>query len=147
MEKLDIIRILRRDARTSQSNISTMIGVPLSTARKRLIGVEKEFVKKHTSIVDFDKLGFSIQMHVLTRSDEKGMQYLKQHKNVNSLSRIKGRFNYHAEVVFRNMREAEKFKSKITKPLFKSARCFYIMKTLQKEDFLSNFITKAQKNL
>lgn len=65
---LAIISHLRRDARKSLVDVASETGIPPSTVYDRVRKYEGGVIKKHTCLLDFQKLGFSIRMWMFIKA-------------------------------------------------------------------------------
>jgi DNA-binding Lrp family transcriptional regulator len=58
MDKMEIFKILEKDARTTPEQISTMTGIPLSEVKKAIKKAEEEHaILKYKAVVNWQKLG------------------------------------------------------------------------------------------
>ena len=84
---LVIMSCFRENARETLTKISRRTAVPVSTVYERLKQYEQEFIKKHTSLVDFAKLGFNTRANVLVKINKEAksgfMASLLKTPNVN----------------------------------------------------------------
>ncbi|HIJ01446.1 TPA: hypothetical protein HA363_02255, partial [Candidatus Woesearchaeota archaeon] len=55
-----LMSFFRNNARENLTRISRITRIPVSTIFDKLRDYEKELVKKHTTLLDFRKLGFDI---------------------------------------------------------------------------------------
>ena len=87
---IKIMRELRRNSRSSLASIAKKTGIPLSTIYDRIKTKEIELIKKHTSILDFPKLGYNIRAKVLLRiwDTEQFQKFAVQHPNINSVFKL-----------------------------------------------------------
>ena len=68
-KELMLLACLRNNARETLTNISKKTNIPISTIFDKLKEYEKTFIKKHTSILDFKKLGYDIRINMLLKVD------------------------------------------------------------------------------
>ena len=111
---LEIIRILRENARTPFVKIAEDLGVSETAIRKRVKKLEKEgIIKKYTIEVDLRKLGFEV--HALIGIDTKPesfisvLEKLKEIEEVTSLYSSSGDHMILMECWFRNSGELANF--------------------------------------
>jgi len=138
-----ILANLRKDARMSLTNMSKKTSVPISTIYDRLKIFNKDFVKKHTTLVDFSKLGYhtraNIALKVNKEHREAIKEYLLKHQNVNSLYKINSGFDYLIEGVFIHIKDLDEFLEKLEiKFDIEDKQTYYIVNDLKKEEFMSN---------
>ena len=137
-----IISNLRRNARETLTNMSKTTHIPISTIYDKLKFHEGGLIKKHTCLLDYNKLGYTTRANVLLRVDKSTRDELKdfliKHTNVNSVSKINNNYDFMVEMIFREIREMEDFLEKLDdKFKIKSKQVFYIIEDLKREEFLS----------
>ncbi len=115
---LDLIKILRENARMPYVKIAERLGVTETAVRKRIAKLEKEkIIKGYTVQVDLRKLGFEID--ALIGVDTKPecflhiLQRLKDMEEVVSLYSSSGDHMILAECWFRNSMELAEFVQKL----------------------------------
>lgn len=137
----EIISHLRNNARKKITNISREMKIPVTTIYDRVKSYEKKFVTRHVSLLDFPKLGLHAKANIAIKverdSREALQEFLMQHPNVNSLSKVNFGSDFLAEVVFRNTGEVQNFTEKLEKDFQSQIQVFNIIDELKKEDFLT----------
>ncbi|HII71505.1 TPA: Lrp/AsnC family transcriptional regulator [Candidatus Woesearchaeota archaeon] len=109
-----ILSYLRRDARQRLTNISRRTHIPVTTIYDNVRRYEKEFITKHSSLIDFRKLGFNAKTNVALKvgsNRSEVLDYLQDHPNVNSLYRTDSEYDLLVELVFRELRDVDDFLS------------------------------------
>ncbi|MBN2566889.1 Lrp/AsnC ligand binding domain-containing protein [Candidatus Woesearchaeota archaeon] len=138
---LRIIAMLRKDARQPLARIAEATGVPVSTVYDRIKAHEKTraFVKKHTTIVDFPRLGYSIRTLVLAKAADRSRlrAFAQAHPNVNTCYVVSGAYDLALECVFRYMHEYQSFIDGLAKRATRH-EILYIADEPKKETFLSS---------
>lgn len=139
----ELLGHFRKDSRMSLTKMSRATKIPVSTIFDRMRKLKAEnIINKHTSIIDFRKLGFEIRTLMLlsTQKDKKSnlQQFLENHVKVNSLVRINNGYNFFIEVIFKNIAEFDVFLEELEEfnPLTKKE--FFVMEELRKESFLTH---------
>ena len=103
----EIMKQLRKNARVSLTDVAADIGMPTSTVYDRVRRAEKRIIHKHTTLLDFNKMGFNGRTTVAFKLSASAVQsalaYLKAHPNVNTLYRVNHGFDFLAELVFPNL--------------------------------------------
>ena len=141
---LQIIGHLRKNARKKITHISKELEMPVTTIYDKLKAHEKKgIVKKHTTLLDFSKLGYQtsalIAMSVDRNKREKLQNYLITHPHVNSLYRVDFDHDFLAEVIFENLGRLQEFIDRIDVQFsLDQIKTFNILQELKKEEFLSN---------
>lgn len=141
---ITILSHLRGNARKKVTCISREIEMPVTTIYDRIRAHEKKgIVKKHTSILDFSKLGYQtralVSLSIRSEKAEEFQKYLLNHPNVNSLYKVDLGNDFIMEVVFEDFGRLNEFINK-TESLFciDHTKTFNILQELKKEGFLSN---------
>ncbi len=145
MKNKDLLLLssLRANARESLTNMSRKTRIPVSTIFDRLRQHEKNIIRKHTTIVDFARLGYGARVTITLKCDRKHrdavQQFLEKHQNVNTVYKINNGYDFLAEVVFRNIREVEEFIESLEEShKIRGKQVYYIIEDVKREDFLAN---------
>ena len=153
MNKKDflIITCLRKNARESLTNMSKRTNIPISTIYERLKTNTDGLIHKHTSLIDFNKLGFSTRANIMLRvhkdSKEDLKKYLLNYFQVNSLYRINNGYDFLVEGIFRHLKELEEFLDNLeTRFNIEHKEIHYIIDDLKREAFMTDplFLELAQ---
>ncbi len=115
---LDLLRILKENARTPFLRIAQMLGVSETAIRKRVRKLEESgVIKRYTIEVDFKKLGYEVQafigLDVKPESLIEIIDYLRGLDEVVSLYSTSGDHVLIAECWFRSSRELMDFIRKL----------------------------------
>ncbi|MBI5871515.1 Lrp/AsnC family transcriptional regulator [archaeon] len=142
-EFLQLIALLRKDARASLSKISRQIGVPISTVYDRLKRFEKGVIRNYTSIVDFSALGYGAHVCVLLKLEPlqrlKFQEFMLKCSHLNSFSKINNGFDFLLEFIFKDLREFEDYMDSLECQFrILDKHTFYIVNELKREQFLTN---------
>ncbi len=137
-----IVSNLRRNARETLTNMSKATRIPISTIYDKLRLHEGGLIKKHTCLLDYNKLGYPTRANVMLRVDkpdrEALKEYLVKHNNVNSVLKINNNFDFMAEMVFREIKELEDFLEALEDRFkIRAKQVFYIIEDIKREDFLA----------
>ncbi len=137
-----IVSLLRENSRISLTEMSKFTKIPISTLFERLREYNHGLIKKHTTLVDFTKLGYEARARVLFKAKRgeasKLRELLNCSGNVNELYKVNNGYDFMVEFIFKNMKELEEHLEKISAmyPIDKEL-VFYIMEEIKKEEFLS----------
>jgi DNA-binding Lrp family transcriptional regulator len=74
----EVLRHFRKNAREALTLISRKTNVPVSTIFDKLKRYEEQFIKKHTTLIDFQKLGYMTRANILLKANMKGREALKK---------------------------------------------------------------------
>ncbi|HIH38137.1 Lrp/AsnC family transcriptional regulator [Candidatus Woesearchaeota archaeon] len=138
-----IISHLRKDGRIKVTKIAKSTGIPVTTIYDRIQRPARNVIKRHVTLLDFEKLGLHAHSNVAIKVDRSHLHelesYLLGHPNVNSLSRINHDFDFLAETVFRNIAESEEFIGSLQEKFpISMLQKFPVVNELKKEAFLTD---------
>jgi len=109
-----ILSHLRENARKKITEISRLTNIPVTTIYDRIRSQEKKFIKKHTTLLDFHKMGYASRSFFLVQGNSQELQnYLSSHPNLNNLYRIDGSYSYLAEFIFHHMIDMHLFAAEL----------------------------------
>lgn len=134
---------LRSDARQKLTTMSRKIHLPISTIYDRIRYHQGKYIYKHSTLLNFEELGFQTRAHILFRvqkEDKEAFAETLQHSPwLNSIYKVNNGYDFLAECIFRNINELENFIEELEhKHKIKAREIFYIVKDLQREAFMSN---------
>ena len=138
-----ILSQLRVNARETLTGMSKITHIPISTIFDKLRLYEDDLITRHTTLINFSRLGFNTRAHVMIKVDRDARDatkdYLSKHQNINSVFKINNGFDYIFEAIFVNIKDMEDFMEALDKK-FKIERTevYYILEDIRKEVFLSN---------
>ena len=102
-EDLMVLSHLRKNARSSLVAISQETNIPQSTLYEKLRNYEQTVIKKHTCLLQFEKLGYNVEIKMAIKAKKSTkhslLSYIKAHQNVNSAFYINGGYDYFVECV------------------------------------------------
>ncbi|MBC8494796.1 Lrp/AsnC ligand binding domain-containing protein [archaeon] len=133
---------LRKNARESITNISKKTGIPTSTVFLKIKDCEENVVRKHTTLIDYAKLGFNHwQKTAIKLSDFQNRdfeKFLLAHPNVNSVYQINTGYDYLVETVHENVKEYMNFKKEMESQFrIEEKQEFQIINDLKRENFMT----------
>lgn len=137
-----IVSHLRQDARQTLTEMSKKTKIPISTIYDRLKQFQSDLITKHTSLIDFAKIGFTARAQIIIKvakeEREALKEYLVKHMNINNVYKINNNFDFMAEAVFRHIKDLEDFLDDMEdKFKIKTKMVFYIIEDVKRESFLS----------
>ena len=134
-----ILSELRKNSRQTLVNISKNTKIPVSTVYDRIKLNEKDTIKKHTSILDFPKLGYNIRAHIIISAEEKKdlEEFLLKNNNVNSAFKLSN-YAFSIDCIFKYMSEMEEFIELLEQFKITSKNIYLISDELKREEFLIN---------
>lgn len=141
-DELLILSCLRQDSRQALKELSKKTRIPISTIYEKIKKNSNNLVKRYTTLVDFNRLGFSTRATIVLRVDQKFkeeiQEHLKKNFNVNSIYRINNGYDFMIEAIFRHLKELEDFLENLeNKYKIKEKKVFYIIDEIQRESFMT----------
>ena len=137
-----LVTFFRKNCRENLTTISRATKMPVSTIFDKLKEFEKDLVSKHTTIVDFKKLGFDIKLSILFKlgkdSKEEFRKFLITNENVNTVLRVNNGYDYLVEAIFRNMSAVQRFYEQIDRFNIEDKKELFVIEDVIREAFLSN---------
>lgn len=131
----------RHNARESLTRISRRTKIPVSTIFDRLRQYESSIIAKHTSLVDFAKLGFDVKAHLLfkvSREDhDRFKAFLLAHPQTNSIFRINNGFDFLVEAVFSSISQLDRFFDDLGVFDVQERKEYFSLKDIMREGFLT----------
>lgn len=142
-KELKLLSFFRNNSRTSLTKMSREANMPVSTIFDKLKEYEKnDLIKKHTSLIDFKKLGFDVKSQMLVSSSKedrnKIQEFLIKHPKVNTVFRINNGYDFLIEAIFRNMMELDEFTKQLEQFKIIEKKEYFVMEDIKREEFLTN---------
>ncbi|VVB81059.1 putative HTH-type transcriptional regulator [uncultured archaeon] len=142
MKKTDIILIsqLRQNGRLPLTELSRKTELPVSTLHERLKKHLESGLIRPGALLDFEKLGFKTRAYILLAAEEKDklFEHLKEHPNVNTISRINNGWKLIMECVFKDMYSLEEFVEELEKKFkIKQKEIHYVLNEVKREGFFN----------
>ena len=136
-----LLQELRRNARAGIAEISTSTRIPKSTVFDKLRKLEESVIKKHVSIIDFEKLGFTSRYLFLVKVDDSSRKetkdFLMHHPSVNNVHITNSDFDFLFEGIFSNSKEMEDFKKDLeSKNYILMTRHHELIEDIAREKFM-----------
>lgn len=147
--ELDILKLLRKDARMSLKEMSDKTGVPISTVYEKLRAFKPDIVHQYTALINFRELGFPIQIYFLFKTKKENKEdvfhFLSQHGRLNSIYKINNGYDFLCQAYFETMHIAEECFFQLEERFgISKMQSFYILEELKKEDFFSGMQRQGQ---
>jgi len=138
---LSFIAHLRKNARETLTTISKKTNIPISTLYDKLKSLESSIITKHTTIIDFAKLGYLCRANIILKVDiddrDAVKNYLICNESVNSVFKINNGYDFMVEGVFKHVKEMEDFLEMFERK-FKiiNKNVYYVIEDIKREAFL-----------
>ena len=144
-EEKDIrfISQLRKNARTTLTDLSKKTSIPISTLFDRLRAHEGRLIIKHTTLIDFRELGYGTKAWVAIKTNKDSREALKTHlslnENVNNIYLINNQYDFLFELVCCNLKEMRDFFDSLEEK-FEIVRKqeHLVIEDIEREKFLTN---------
>ena len=141
-EEYAILSHLRQNSRKNLTAISKNTGIPVSTIFDRIKKYESSIIRKHTSLIDFGKLGYDVQVQLLIKvKPDKRMdvqEHLMKSHLVNSVHKINNGFDFIVEMLFKSMNQYHEFNEDLEKMGLQKKHEFFVLKELKRECFMND---------
>lgn len=136
-KELVLLKHLRENARKSFVKISKEVQIPVSTLFDVLGRLERNVILKHTSLVDFSKLGYSLKVNFIIACEDKHKvkKFLLEHSNVNTLSSLINGSDFFVECIFKDMKEVMNFREDMQYIGIKDIEEIFVVEEIKKEEF------------
>ncbi len=137
-----LLSFLRQNARETLTKLSKKTNIPISTIYDKLKLYNESIIKKHTSIIDFSKLGYNARVNIMLRVDKEQKDeirdFLARRDCINSVFKINNGFDFLIEGVFKNISNVEDFLETVEDKFnIKSKQVYYIVDEIKREGFMT----------
>ena len=138
-----IISNLRKDARMNLTKMAKKTGIPVSTIFDKIRGFQNNIVTKHTTLINFDLLGYNTRSKILLKVGKEDKEvlkaYLLKNHNINSFYRINNGYDFMIEGIFKNIKEMEEFLENLEEKFtIEKKEYFYIIDDMKREAFMED---------
>jgi len=140
---LRIITRLRQNARESLTDMSKQTAIPISSIYDKIRHFSGAIIKKHTTLLDFSKLGFHARANIAIKASKHSRdalrEYLVKSLNINSVCRTNNGYDFIAEGIFRHVKDMEDYLDKLEKKFdIEKKQLYYIIDDIKKEEFMND---------
>lgn len=139
---LQILKILRKDARLSYREIAKRLNIAAGTVQHRISRMEKDgTITDYHAHVDYSKLGYGISALIgmmVKRPDLLNVEAeLAKQKNVVGLYDVTGEFDIILGTRFRSLSELDHFiKNSLSSPSIEKTTTFLVLRTVKEKNTL-----------
>ena len=140
-KELLIISHLQTDERENLTKISKSTGIPVSTLFDKLKKYEGDIIRRHTSLLNFGKIGYDVHVQLMlkTKGSKDALEkFLMNSIYVNSCYKVNNGFDFMVELIFRNMNDYYGFSEKLDEYFVQKKNEFFVLKELKREAFLND---------
>ena len=134
---------LRQNARETLTKLSRKTNVPISTIYDKLKQYENDIIKKHTSLLDFNRLGYTTRATIMLKVDKEIKmdirEFLTNSRSINSIFKINNGFDFLLEGIFREIKDLEDFLDRLDEKFkIKNKQVYYIIEDIKREGFMAD---------
>ncbi len=138
-----VLSSLRKNARMTLTKMSRNIQIPISSIYDNIKGHEGNLIQKHTSLIDFSKIGFNTRATVLLKvkreEREQVKEYLIKNQHINTAHKINSGWDFMFEGIFRHIKDLEEFLEVLEdKFKVKQRQVYYIIEDIKREEFMAD---------
>jgi len=141
-DEMLILTHLRNNSRKSLAKIGREINMPISTVFDKVHKINHGVVLKHTSLLDFAKLGHSLKINYVIKAKPDRimpmLSFLAANNKVNSVQKLRDDGEYFVEAIFRDMVEFDNFTEQLDDYKAKNLHIINIIEEMKKEAFLTD---------
>lgn len=141
-----ILSNLRQNGREKLTAISKATSIPVSTIFDKIRNYEEnDVIKRHSCLLNFNKLGYDIDVLILLKTEkeekERLREFLDEQDCLNSIFKLSNSYDFLIEAVFTDMQDLQDFVDDLEER-FKLIRndVLHITSDLKREDFLKNLL-------
>lgn len=134
----EILNHLRTNNREKITQLAKKINLPVTTVYSKLRSYEKNIIRKHTCLIDFNKLEDYKSIFLIMKGKERKkelMDFLSHHPSVNSLFRVDYDHDFLAECIFKDEKEVTNFLDQLNK-YGTEMQMLNVVEEIRKEDFV-----------
>jgi len=136
----EIIRLMRTGKRLNISEIARQLNLPISTVNDSIKRIEKKYVIKRSSLLDYHKCGYFANAKLTIRIDHSQkktfLDFLRQQDCVNSIYHVNSNFDFLIDVVCRDAVELKHWIEEVRRNFSVNISVFQIFKVEEKERFV-----------
>ena len=136
----EIIKHLRKGKRVNISSIARELDLPVSTVSDAIRRIEKRYVLKRSSLLDYHRLGYNANAMVVIKVNPSQkhliLDFLEKENCVNSICHVNSGFNFLIELVCKDNLELLNWVEDVKIKFDVEIISFQILKVVEKERFV-----------
>lgn len=137
----EVLKHLRMNSRVAVTNIAKVIDSPVSTVFTKIRRMENNVIKKHSSLLNYSKLGLhswsTIAIKVDKRDKTKMLEFIKANECINSAFEVNNGYDFMLEVVHANKKNLMEFLDELDLCFrVKEKTIFEILSEIKREEYL-----------
>ena len=127
------------------TKIARKTGIPVSTIFDKIKSYKGNVVTKHTTLINFDLLGYNTRAKIIlkvNKEDKEALKtYLLKNHHLNSFYKINNGYDFMIEGIFKNIKDMEEFLEILEEKFtIEKKEYFYIIDDLKREAFMEDNI-------
>lgn len=115
-KEISMLRVLRQNSRTRIKKLASLLNIPEGSASYLFSKTGSRYIKKYSSLVDFEKAGYLVGVFFIVKPKQAKEQelsgFLSASNNINSLNRT-SKEQFFVEAYFSSMAEFVDFRHSI----------------------------------
>lgn len=137
-----ILSNIRLNSRIALTKLNKLTKIPISTLSDNLKNYDKFIIKRYTTLIDFEMIGYNSKTLIILKSAIETRllvkDYLSLHDNVNNFYITNSGYDFLIETIFRNQRETQLFLEDLEKNFkIEEIKTFNIIEDVHREKFLT----------
>lgn len=141
-DEMLILTHLRNNSRKSLAKIGRDLNMPISTVFDKVHKISSSVVLKHTSLLDFAKMGCGLKINYVIKAKPDKIKpmlcFLSANNKVNSVQQLRDDGEYFVEAIFRDMIEFDNFTEHLDDYKARNLHVINIIEEIKKEEFLTD---------
>ncbi|MBD3259296.1 hypothetical protein GF371_01555 [Candidatus Woesearchaeota archaeon] len=138
-----LIALLRNNCRQKLTKLSRETAIPAKLIQNKIHLYEESFVKKHATLLNFEKLGYLTRVNIIIAVDAADKKEMEKHlimnPDVNNLFQINNGYDFLFEVVLKNDELLETFMDDLENRFrIKRKEFQFILREIKRENFMAN---------
>lgn len=134
----EVLNHLRTNNREKITQLAKKVNLPVTTVYSKLKSYEKNLIRKHTCLIDFNKIGDYKSVFLVLKGRERKKElrdFLSSHSCVNSLFRVDYDHDFLAECIFKDESEVTAFLEDLGQ-YGAELQMLNVVEEIRKEDFM-----------
>lgn len=142
-QDIQLLTSLRRNAREKLTTISRKTHIPVSTLHDKLKSFLDGTIAKHTTLLNYERLGYLCHAHVLLNVPKEHKQalreYIERHPNINSAFKINNGWAFLIDTVFKSLDSLDGFLDELEARFdVTEHQVHYIIDEIKREAFMTD---------
>ena len=136
----EIIKCMRTGKRVNISEIARQLNLPISTVSDHIRKIERKYVIKRASLLDYPKLGYfanaRVAMRVSPAKRSQLLDFLRNEECVNSIYHVNDGYDFLVDCVWKDAIDRKNWICRLSSDFSPEFHVFNILKVEEKERFV-----------